>query len=257
MLNYPAYTFERWHGTLLFYAMNFFALFVNTYLSRQLPMLEGLVLVFHVLGFFAILIPLVYLASHSTASEVFGTFVNNGGWSTQGLSFFVGLNTSTYALLGADGAAHMAEEVKSASKVVPRSMVATVAINGVLGFGILIATLFSLGNVEAAINSPTGYPFIEIFAEAAGISGATTMTCIVLVLVMFANLSFLASGSRMMWAFARDNGLPGSRYLSRVRTKFPHYMLPRTYRPNRLSLERHFPSIPSVLQPSSAYSWLL
>ncbi len=64
-------------------------------------------LFFHILGFFGILIPLVYLAPHQSAKEVFGTFYNGGDWSTSGLSFFVGLVTAMDAFLGLDAADHI------------------------------------------------------------------------------------------------------------------------------------------------------
>lgn len=91
VLNYPNYINERWHGTLLFYAVILFALFVNTYLGRFLPQIESVVLLFHVLGFFGILIPLAYLSPHQPADFVFTKFLNVGEWNTKGLSFFVGL----------------------------------------------------------------------------------------------------------------------------------------------------------------------
>ena len=99
-LNYQSYAFERWHGTLLFYAIFVVSLFINTVLARLLPQFEISVFIVHILGFFAILIPLVYLAPHGTASDVFLNFTNGGGWSSDALSFFIGLTTSQYAFLG-------------------------------------------------------------------------------------------------------------------------------------------------------------
>lgn len=99
-MTYPTYDYQRWHGTLLFYAALAFALFVNTYLGRLLPQIESLMLVFHIMGFFGLLIPLIYLAPHQPASEVFSNFQNVGGWSTTGLSFFVGLTTSSGSFTG-------------------------------------------------------------------------------------------------------------------------------------------------------------
>lgn len=93
ILNYPNYEFHRWHGTLLFYAALALALFVNTVLSRFLPQIESLMLLFHILGFFGLIIPLIHLGHHQPAKEVFTHFLNLGEWSSQGLSFFVGLIT--------------------------------------------------------------------------------------------------------------------------------------------------------------------
>lgn len=40
-LNHNGYVFQRWHGTLLFYAIILFSLMVNTYLARLLPKIEA------------------------------------------------------------------------------------------------------------------------------------------------------------------------------------------------------------------------
>lgn len=98
--NHSGYGFQRWHGTLLTWAAILLAVAFNTILSPALPKVEGMVLVLHILGFVAILVPLVYLAPHSTSSEVFAGFLNGGGWNSQGLSFFIGLVGNATAFLG-------------------------------------------------------------------------------------------------------------------------------------------------------------
>lgn len=99
-LNNPNYIPKPYQGTLLFWAAILFAVFINTAVSKALPKVEGLMLIFHVAGFFAILIPLVRLAPHGDASLVFTTFLNEGGWQTQGLSFFIGLIGPVFNFLG-------------------------------------------------------------------------------------------------------------------------------------------------------------
>lgn len=76
------------------------SLFINTYLARLLPNIEAIVLIIHVVGFFGILIPLIYLAPKSSVSDVFETFINSGGWSTDGLAFFVGSIQAMFSLIG-------------------------------------------------------------------------------------------------------------------------------------------------------------
>lgn len=60
----------------------------------------------------------------------------------------------------------MCEEIRNASTVVPQTMIASLMINGVLAFGMLVAVLFCIGDITAAVGSPTGCPFIEIFTQA-------------------------------------------------------------------------------------------
>ena len=77
-----------------------FTIFMNTIVGKFLPKFEGFILILHILGFFAILLPLALLGSHQDASEVFTTFQNTGNWNTQGLSFLIGLIGSVYTFTG-------------------------------------------------------------------------------------------------------------------------------------------------------------
>ncbi|KAM0799120.1 amino acid/polyamine transporter I [Usnea florida] len=224
ILNYPDYVPERWQATLMFYAIITLSLSINTYFARVLPQIEAIVLIVHVLGFFGILIPLVYLAPKGSVSDVFGTFINSGGWKVDGLAFFVGSIQAMFSLTGIDAATHLAEEIENAAVIIPRSMIASVLLNGSLGFAMLIAILFCLGNVNDALKTPTGYPYMEILVQAArSTRGGTVMICFIVALMVFSSIGTLATSSRMLWAFAREKGLPGSAYISRVdpRTSLP------------------------------------
>ena len=100
ILNYQQYVPQQWHGTLLFWATIMVSVFVNTVVSSILPTIEGFIFTLHILGFLAILIVLSYMAPHSTASEVFTLFLNEGNWSTQGLSFMIGIIGMAFSFVG-------------------------------------------------------------------------------------------------------------------------------------------------------------
>jgi choline transport protein len=111
----------------------------------------------------------------------------------------------------------MCEEIHNASTVVPQSILLSLGINGALGFRILIAVLYCLGNVQDAFNTVTEFSFIEIFQQATNsFAGSSAMVAIVLILSICSEVALLAAASRMMWAFARDRGLPGWWLLSKV-----------------------------------------
>jgi hypothetical protein len=78
VLNYSTYDFQRWHGILLWFTGLVFCVLVNLIGVKLLPMVKNRILILHIMGFFAVLIPLVYLASHEVASYV--------GWSNSGLT---------------------------------------------------------------------------------------------------------------------------------------------------------------------------
>lgn len=138
-------------------------------------------------------------------------------------------------LVGADAAVHvsepgrfqpraisliilkMSEEIENPSVTVPRSIMTSIMINGCLGFGILMATLFGLGDLDSVLKSPTGYPYMEIFLQATrSIPGTLVMASIVTALGICSTIGFVATWSRMTWSFARDRGLPFSKTLSKV-----------------------------------------
>jgi amino acid transporter len=219
VLNKPDYMFERWHGTLLVIAVTAFCIIFNTFLAKRLPMVEVMVLVIHLLGFFAILITLWKLAPRASASDVFTGFLDLGGWSTTGLAFMVGLLSPVYTLIGADSAAHMSEEIKDASLTLPKAIMWAAGLNGSLGFVMIITFCFTLGNVLDIIATPTGYPFIQVFFNVTNShAGASVMTAILIINIISACISTVATASRQTWSFARDRGLPFSSFIAYVRT---------------------------------------
>lgn len=115
----------------------------------------------------------------------------------------------------------MSEEIKNAAVIVPRSIIVSILLNGVMGFGMLIAILFSLDNIDKVVSTPPiQYPFMVVFVEATGsIGGSSAMIAIVIVLDICATFAIVASSSRMYWAFARDRGLPFWQTLSKVNSR--------------------------------------
>ena len=108
-LNMPNYVFERWHGTLLVIGIIAFSMLFNTFLAKKLPMIENLVLVLYIVGFFATIIPLWVLAPRNSAKSVFLEFSNGGNWSSTGTSVMIGLLGPVTSMLGFDCMVHMCE----------------------------------------------------------------------------------------------------------------------------------------------------
>ncbi|PVH99940.1 choline transport protein [Periconia macrospinosa] len=224
VLGDASYIPTAWQLMLLYWAILVVSLSVNTFISHQLPNIESLILVLHTFGFFAILIPMIYFGPRGSAKEVFTSFTNGGEWPTDGISFLIGALGPCFSLLGADSAVHMSEEISNPAVNVPRAMVFSVFLNGTLGISMLIATLFCLGDAETVLHTPTHFPFMEIFRQAVeNLPGALTMSALISILNMCATISFVATASRMTWAFARDRGTPGWRILSKIepRTTLP------------------------------------
>lgn len=218
-LNVEGYVWHQYHGTLLTIGVVLFATLFNTFFAAKLPMVEAIVLFMHFCGLFAIIIPLWVTAPRSPAYETLLVFQNNGGWSSKGVSAMIGLTTPLSVIVGYDCSVHMSEEIYDASITLPRAIIWSIIVNGTMAFIMGITLIFTLGDVDSLLNSPTRMPFIQQFYNATQSLPATnTMVAIVVILLTTSCISEVATASRQIWSFSRDRGLPGSLWLSKAST---------------------------------------
>jgi amino acid transporter len=113
----------------------------------------------------------------------------------------------------------MSEETKDAGITVPRAIIGSYLLNSALGIVFLISYLFCLTDVTAALDDPTGYPHMWVFSNTVSIGGVNGLATIVIILIFAGTVSFNLSTSRQTWAFARDGGLPGYRWIAKIHPK--------------------------------------
>ena len=115
----------------------------------------------------------------------------------------------------------MGEEIQNAAITIPRMIISSIFINGVVALSSLIGILFCIGNADDILDSRFYFPLFEVFLQATrSVSGSAIMSMIIVILQFATEISTIASGSRMLWSFSRDRGLPGSRFLSKVSCAF-------------------------------------
>jgi choline transport protein len=224
ILNNPDYEPSRYQGTLLAWLVIAVAVFINVIIPGLLPKCETFILVFHIAGFIAIMAVLWVYSPHGSAASVFATSLNEGGWSSQGLSDIIGFLGNVVTFVGADASVHMAEEISNAALNIPRAICGSMIMNGLIGLAMMITVLFCLGDVDKVLATDTGFPFIQIFYDSVNnIAGATVMVIVVLIPTWACATGITTTASRMTWSFARDRGTPFSSFVSRVdpRTRVP------------------------------------
>jgi choline transport protein len=213
----PTYQPKAWQGTLLIWAVLAVCLLFNTFFSRKLPLIEGVIVVLHIAGFFAVIIPLWVMGDRSKTGDVFTLFQDNMGWGSVSLSTMVGLTGAASCFVGVEAGAHMSEEVRNAAHVVPRAMMWTWLGNGLMGWIMAITFCFCVGDTMSVLLTPLGAQQVQVFLNTTGsAAGATGLTCIMLVIGVFACVAVMATNSRQLFAFARDNGVPFSSTFSKV-----------------------------------------
>jgi choline transport protein len=216
-LNNPDYTLKAWHGTLLIWSVLAICLIFNTFFSKRLPFVEGVIVVLHIVGFFAVIIPLWVMGDRSNASEVFTSFQDNMMWGNLPLAVIIGLTGASSTFVGVEAGAHMAEEVRNAAYVIPRAMMWTWLGNGLLGWIMAITFCYCVGDTQSVLATPLGTPFVQVFLDTTGsVGGATGLTVMMLIIAIFACVAVMATNSRQLFAFARDNGVPFSKVFSKA-----------------------------------------
>ncbi|KAK3710249.1 hypothetical protein LTR37_010470 [Vermiconidia calcicola] len=214
-LNNPGYFLVPWHGTLLTIAVCAFAIFFNTVIASRLPLVEGSIVFLHISGLFIVIIVLWTLAPRHTAQEAFLELTNNGGWDSQGTSLLVGLYPLVVALIGFDSVVHMSEEIKDAASTLPRAIMWSTYLNAFLGFLMVITLIFTWGDAEEIAKSPTGYPFIQILYNVTNSRAAADVLSSILIITLTASvIACVATASRQLWAFARDQGVSFSSFIA-------------------------------------------
>lgn len=213
----PTYEPKAWQGTLLIWAVLAVCLLFNTFFSRKLPLIEGVIVVLHIAGFFAVIIPLWVMGDRSNTGDVFTLFQDNMGWGSVSLSTMIGLTGAASCFVGVEAGAHMSEEVRNAAYVVPRAMMWTWLGNGLMGWIMAITFCFCVGDTMSVLLTPLGAQQVQVFLNTtSSAAGATGLTCIMLVIGVFACVAVMATNSRQLFAFARDNGVPFSSTFSKV-----------------------------------------
>ncbi|KIV77357.1 hypothetical protein PV11_09157 [Exophiala sideris] len=217
-LNYPDYEIQRWQCVLVTYLMAIIAAAINIFLSRHLNSISTFAVIWNVVSFFVVIITILACNDHKqSASFVFKDFQNDTGFASGGMAVMLGLLNTLFGMCCYDAPAHMTEEMINPAKEAPQAIVMSVWLGAITGFIFLISAFFCVGDLEATATTSTGVPLIQIFYDSTGsIKGATALTSLITVIVLICANSLMAEGSRALWAFARDHGLPFSGFFAKV-----------------------------------------
>ncbi|KAI9599730.1 hypothetical protein KEM48_011191 [Puccinia striiformis f. sp. tritici PST-130] len=196
---------------------------LNTFGVGLLRLFNHSSIVLHSLGIGSLAIALLVKAQlHQSSQFVFFKFYDGtGGWGERASPAYVAacgilcahvFSTRTskcklaYTITGFDASAHMSEETKNAAWSAPLGVLTSVIVSAIFGFGILLAFLFSMQDFEGTLNAPQ--PVFKILVDVFGGVGAQVAMSLIILCVWHCGLFSVTSNSRMMYAFARDGGLP-------------------------------------------------
>lgn len=99
-------------------------------------------------------------------------------------------------------------------------MIMSVWIGAITGFIFLVSVCFCIGDITAVADTTTLVPLIQIYYDSTNSNvGSCILATFIVIIDLGCGNALLAEGSRSLYAFARDHGLPFSSYISRVEPK--------------------------------------
>jgi amino acid transporter len=118
-----------------------------------------------------------------------------------------------YLFYGFEACGDVAEEVRDPGRQIPKAMRMTIYIGGAAAFFVTFALILGVPSFQAVFAGEDVDPVSTVLENAFGSVGFRVVLLIVLISFLSCVLSLQAAASRMIYAYARDDMVPGSRLL--------------------------------------------
>ena len=161
---------------------------------------------YHVAGVAIVVLALAFFAPKQPVSWLFTRTFTSVTDKPYWYAFLGGLLQAQWTYTGYDASAHTIEETRNARISAPWGMYLSVAVSGLFGYLMLAFVTLAIKDLNAT--AAAANPFVYIFEQALGGRFGHVVLWIVTLAMWFCGLSCVTSTSRMIFAFARDRGVP-------------------------------------------------
>ena len=161
---------------------------------------------------------LLLFARHQPISMLWNTsLVHTDGhyWP----AFLASSLAAMFCYYGFEACGDVAEETPDASRMIPKAMRMTIYIGGAAASWVCLAFVLSISDIPAVIEGRDTDPIVTLLRAAMGETGFRAVIVVVLVSFVSCLLSLQAAASRLIFAYARDQMIFGSKFLSRMSDK--------------------------------------
>jgi amino acid transporter len=131
-------------------------------------------------------------------------------------AFLASSLAAMFCYYGFEACGDVAEETPDASRMIPKAMRMTIYIGGAAATWVCLAFVLSISDIGAVISGKDTDPIVTLLKAAMGEAGFRAVIVVVLVSFISCLLSLQAAASRLIFAYARDQMIFGSKYLSRM-----------------------------------------
>ena len=158
---------------------------------------------------------LLLFARHQPLSVLLdSSFVHTEGhyWP----AFLASSLAAMFCYYGFEACGDVAEETPDPSRMIPKAMRMTIYIGGAAAIWVCLAFVLSISDIGAVISGKDTDPIVTLLRAAMGEGGFRAVIVVVLVSFISCLLSLQAAASRLVFAYARDQMIFGSKMLSRM-----------------------------------------
>jgi amino acid transporter len=131
-------------------------------------------------------------------------------------AFLASSLAAMFCYYGFEACGDVAEETPDASRMIPKAMRMTIYIGGAAATWVCLAFILSIPDIGAVMSGADKDPIVTLLRAAMGEVGFRAVIVVVLVSFISCLLSLQAAASRLTFAYARDQMIFGSKYLSRM-----------------------------------------
>jgi amino acid transporter len=158
---------------------------------------------------------LLLFARHQPLKVLLDTTIAapNGNYAP---AFLASALAAMFCYYGFEACGDVAEETPDASRMIPKAMRMTIYIGGAAATWVCLAFVLSISDMKAVVAGTDKDPIVTLLRAAMGEAGFRAVIAVVLVSFVSCLLSLQAAASRLIYAYARDQMIFGSRFLSRM-----------------------------------------
>ncbi len=131
-------------------------------------------------------------------------------------AFLASSLAAMFCYYGFEACGDVAEETPDASRMIPKAMRLTIYIGGAAACWVCLAFILSIPDLKAVLAGDDKDPIVTLLKAAMGPMGFRAVILVVLVSFISCILSLQAAASRLVFAYARDQMIFGSAFLSRM-----------------------------------------
>ncbi|KAJ6160421.1 hypothetical protein N7470_003817 [Penicillium chermesinum] len=210
-LTHPDFIPSTWNVFLSFILCTWTACCTVLFMNRFLPFIGNLGMFFILAGVFVTIVvcavmPYVNGQPYLSDKEVWGTWTNKTGYSSQGFVFVLGMLNGAY----------------SPSRNVPKAILAQMSVGFVTGILYMIAIFYAIRDpTQLSLLRFVNFPLPAIYAQATGSdAGGLGLLVVAFIPTLITATGCYITAGRTLWTISRDRATPFPNWLGHINTKF-------------------------------------